>query len=104
MADDTFTVKRSATMAAPPQAVYDQIVDFHKWPAWSPWEDLDPNVNHVYSGAEQGVGAVHEWSGNRKAGQGRMTIVEAEQPRRVKLDLVFEKPFTSTSETELTVE
>lgn len=104
MADDTFTVTRSTTIAAPPQAVYDQIVDFHRWPAWSPWEDLDPDVKHVYSGAESGVGAVHEWSGNRKAGQGRMTIVEAEAPAKVGIDLVFVKPFKSTSDTVLTVE
>jgi hypothetical protein len=103
MADDTYTVRRSATMAAPPRAVYEQIVDFHNWPAWSPWEDLDPDVKHVYSGADQGVGAVHEWSGNRKAGQGRMTMTGAESPQRVTIDLVFEKPFRSTSETELTV-
>ncbi|RFU19909.1 SRPBCC family protein [Geodermatophilus marinus] len=99
MATDTYTVQRSATMAAPPERVYEQIADFHRWTAWSPWEDVDPTMRREYSGAEAGVGAVYAWSGNRKAGAGRMTVVEADEPSRVRIDLAFDKPFKARNDT-----
>jgi uncharacterized protein YndB with AHSA1/START domain len=103
MAEDTYTVERSATMAAPPERVYQQIADFHRWTAWSPWEDVDPNMRREYSGAESGVGAVYSWSGNRKAGAGRMTVVEAVEPSRVRIDLAFEKPFKARNDTSFVI-
>jgi uncharacterized protein YndB with AHSA1/START domain len=104
MADDTYTVERSVTIDAPPARIYDQIADFRKWPRWSPWEDLDPELERSYSGADAGTGAVYAWSGNRRAGQGRMQIIDAAEPTRVDIDLVFEKPFTSRSDTRFTIE
>ena len=71
------------------------IADFHEWPKWSPWEDVDPDLRRDYSGAASGRGAVYSWSGNRKAGKGRMEIVDVDDNRRVDLDLSFERPFTS---------
>ena len=43
MSSSTYTVERSATIAAEPQRIYDRLVDFHEWMQWSPWEDLDPD-------------------------------------------------------------
>lgn len=99
MADDTYTVERSVQIAAPPERIYDQIVDFHNWTNWSPWEDRDPDLKRTYSGSGAGPGAVYGWSGNRKAGQGRMEITDAAEPSSVHIDLQFEKPFKSRSET-----
>ena len=104
MADDTYTVERSATIDAPPERIYEQIVDFHHWPAWSPWEDIDSNLQRTYSGSEAGAGAVYRWSGNRKAGQGQMEITEATAPSRVQIDLVFEKPFKARNDTSFTIQ
>lgn len=104
MADDTYTVERTSTMAAPPATVYNEIANFHNWTHWSPWEDVDPNLKRTYSGADSGAGAVYAWSGNRKAGQGRMTITDASEPSRVAIDLVFEKPWKAQNETVFTIE
>ena len=104
MADDSYTVERSTTISAPPARVYEQIADFHNWPAWSPWEDIDPAMKRDYSGAASGTGAVYAWSGNRKAGQGRMTITEATAPSRVRIDLLFEKPFKAHNDTLLAIQ
>ena len=98
MAENTYTVERSAIIDAPAERIYEQIVNFHQWTNWSPWEDLDASLQRSYSGAEQGVGAVYGWSGNRKAGQGRMEIVEVAEPSRVRIDLVFEKPFKARND------
>lgn len=56
---ETYTVERSERIDAPPERVYEQIVDFHRWRAWSPWEDIDPNLRRTYSGADAGAGAVY---------------------------------------------
>ena len=99
MAEDTYTVERSATIDAPPEAVYAAIVDFRNWPNWSPWEDLDPDLQRTYSGEDAGLGSVYEWKGNRKAGAGRMEITETEEPSRIRIALDFIKPFTSSNVT-----
>jgi uncharacterized protein YndB with AHSA1/START domain len=99
VATDEFEVKREADIAAPAQKVFDLIADFHRWTEWSPWEALDPGLQRTYSGAESGVGAIYEWSGNRKAGQGRMEITAADSPSRVVIALQFLKPFKSSSTT-----
>lgn len=54
---DTYTVQRSTTIDAAPDAVYAQIIDFRQWAAWSPWDDTDPSMNKTFSGADSGVGA-----------------------------------------------
>jgi uncharacterized protein YndB with AHSA1/START domain len=102
-ASDTYTVERSAVVQADPERVYEQIVDFHRWPAWSPWEDVDPDLRRTYAGPDEGVGSVYEWTGNRKAGAGRMEITHAARPSRVVVDLRFLKPFKSTSTTTFTL-
>jgi uncharacterized protein YndB with AHSA1/START domain len=104
MAGDTYTVERSTRIEAPPERIYEQLADFHNWPNWSPWEGLDPDMKRTYSGAQAGTGAVYAWSGNRKAGQGQMRMTSADEPSTVRVDLAFEKPFKSRSETAFSVE
>jgi hypothetical protein len=104
MADDTYTVERSLTIDASPVSIYEQVASFHNWTRWSPWEGVDPDLKRTYSGADSGSGAVYLWSGNRKAGQGRMEITDTTVPSRVQIDLAFEKPFRSRSETVFTIQ
>ena len=96
---DEFEVKREATIPASRAAVYALLVDFHRWREWSPWEDLDPALGRTYSGPDAGTGAVYEWSGNRKAGAGRMEITDAVEPSKVQIALQFLKPFKSSNTT-----
>ncbi|MBI5168378.1 MAG: SRPBCC family protein [Candidatus Eisenbacteria bacterium] len=98
---DHYTITRSATLPAPPAAVYAQIADMHRFPSWSPWQKLDPAMRTQFSGAESGVGAVYEWEGNKDAGSGRMTITEAAPDQKVVMKLEFLKPFASTAMTTL---
>ena len=103
MADDTYAVTRTTTVAAPAEALYARLVDFHRWPEWSPWEGLDPALTRSYTGPESGVGAGYAWSGNRKAGRGRMSIADVTAPSRVAVDVMFEKPFPSSSSSVFTL-
>ncbi|MGA9749625.1 MAG: SRPBCC family protein [Nocardioides sp.] len=98
MAASTFSVERSATIAAHPGRVFEELVDFRNWPHWSPWEDLDPDIERTYSGPPRGTGSVYEWAGNRKAGKGRMEIIDTTEPERVQVDLRFLKPFKARND------
>ena len=77
---DTYTVERSTTVAADPQRVYDQLIDFHKWVNWSP-EDLDPTQERTYGGADSGPGAKYAWSGNGRSGAARWRSSKPTPPR-----------------------
>lgn len=94
----TFEMSRSTTVAAPPERVHALLDDFHEWRRWSPWEDLDPDLQRTYTGPERGVGARYEWSGNKKAGKGSMEIIES-TPATVAVYLRFLQPFEATNVT-----
>ena len=97
-----FRITRSATVAAPPSAVFGQVNDFHKWEAWSPWAKLDPAARNTFEGAPAGTGAMFAWAGNSKVGEGRMTIVESRPSELVRIKLEFLKPFAATNTAEFT--
>jgi len=95
-----FHVARSATIAAPPSAAFEQVNDFHNWQAWSPWEKLDPNMKRTIEGPPSGKGATYSWIGNDDVGEGKMTILESVPNEKVVIKLVFLKPFPSKCITE----
>jgi uncharacterized protein YndB with AHSA1/START domain len=101
---DTFRVERATTIMAPPQRIYALIDDFRAWSAWSPWEKMDPALQRTFSGPAGGPGAVYEWVGNKKVGQGRMEIVDAAPPSRLAIKLDFLKPFEAHNNVVFTLE
>jgi hypothetical protein len=101
MAD--FTMSRSTTVDAPTDRVHGLVDDFREWQQWSPWEGLDPHLERTYSGPSSGVGSRYHWSGNNKAGEGEMEIVES-TPTRVAVDLRFLKPFKAHNVTTFDLE
>ncbi len=76
------------------------VDDFHEWPLWSPWEDVDPGLQRTYTGPDRGVGAHYAWAGNRKAGQGSMEITES-APDGIDITVEFLKPIRATNQTRL---
>jgi len=97
---DEFKVVRSATITAPPVAVFEQVNDFHQWDNWSPWAKLDPACKNTFSGATAGKDAGFAWDGNNKVGAGRMTITESQSPELIRIHLEFLRPFKATNTTE----
>jgi uncharacterized protein YndB with AHSA1/START domain len=90
---DTFQVRRSMTIDAPPETVFAHINDLHCWTEWSPWEHKDPTMKRTYNGASSGPGAMYAWEGNKDVGMGSMEITDATPPSRVAMKLDFLKPF-----------
>ncbi len=93
----TYTVTRSETMRASPEAIFDYVANFRNWPAWSPWEELDPEMEKTYTGDDGTVGSGYSWSGNRKAGAGSMKLTDIQAPTQMTSDLEFLKPFKSSN-------
>lgn len=99
-----FRISRQLAMAAAPTAVFPHVNDLSKWRAWSPWEELDPNLQRNYEGPAAGQGASYAWAGNPQVGQGRMTITDSRPSDLVRLRLEFIKPFKATNTSEFTFE
>jgi hypothetical protein len=100
---DTFRTSRAKRIEARPEKIAPLIQDFRRWTAWSPWEKLDPALKRTYSGTPQGKGAMYEWEGNKKVGQGRMEITEA-SPTKTVIKLDFLKPMEAHSTAEFVLE
>ena len=93
----TYTIERSMRIAAEPAVIYEKVAVFRNWPEWSPWQDLDPDMQTTYVGEDGQIGSGYSWTGNRKAGAGSMTMTSVDEPNRMGSDLVFEKPFKSAN-------
>lgn len=95
-----FRIARSAIIDAPPEIVFAQVNDLHNWEEWSPWAKLDPDAQNTFEGPTEGTGARFSWSGNKKVGEGRMTITESQPYELVRLKLEFVRPFKDTNTSE----
>jgi hypothetical protein len=100
----SFRYARSTVIKAPPETIFAQIEDFHRWGAWSPYEKLDPAMARTFSNPASGVGATYAWDSKGKAGVGNMKITQALAPSRLVLDLNFVKPFTAHNKAIFTLE
>jgi uncharacterized protein YndB with AHSA1/START domain len=100
---NTFSVRRIATIKAPPERIFSLINDFHQWGAWSPYEHKDPAMKRSYGGAESGKGAVYAWEGNKNVGSGRMEILDTSAPTKIVIKLDFFAPFEGHNTAEFTM-
>jgi hypothetical protein len=100
---DTFMVRRSASIAAPPEKIFPMIDDLRAQSAWSPFEK-DPNMKRTHSGAPRGKGAVYAWDGNRQVGAGRIAITESVPSSKVVLLLEMSRPFKAHNTVEFTLD
>ena len=96
---DEFSVSRSIEIKAPPEKIYPLLVDFKQWPAWSPWEKLDPTMKRTLSGAASGPGAVYAWDGSSKVGAGRMEVNRT-SAQQIFIQLDFLRPFEAHNVTD----
>lgn len=94
----SFTITREATIEAPVATLHAILEDFHRWEGWSPWEEMDPNLQRTFTGPERGVGSRYAWKGNKKVGKGSMEITGS-TPERIDIDLEFVEPFKARNTT-----
>lgn len=97
-----FTIVRSTKIAASPSKVFPLVNNLRMWQLWSPWEKLDPQMNKVYEGSDEGAGATYAWNGNNKVGEGRITILDSKPSDQIDIRLDFIRPFKATNDVEFT--
>lgn len=97
---DDFKLTRETKIAAPREKIFPHVNDLRAWEAWSPWAKLDPNAKNSFEGPASGVGAAMAWSGNKKVGEGRMTITESQANELIGFRLDFVRPFKATNTAE----
>ncbi|WFU55043.1 SRPBCC family protein [Bradyrhizobium pachyrhizi] len=99
----TLRVTRAISVNAPAERIFPLIDDFHQWTLWSPYENRDPAMKRIYSGAGRGQGAAYAWDGNKNVGAGRMEILQSSAPSKIVIKLDFIKPFEGHNTAEFTM-
>jgi uncharacterized protein YndB with AHSA1/START domain len=98
----TFAVSRSTVIAAPPEVIFAQIQDLHRWPRWMSYDRMDPAMRRTYEGPALGVGSAYHYVSD-KVGEGRMTVAALRPNERVAIQAQFIKPFAATNQVEFTL-
>lgn len=91
---EKFVASKSIETKAAPEVVFVEVTDFSKWPAWSPWQQMDPTLKNTYAGTPGMVGHSNSWSG-KDMGEGTQTIIKIAQPDlnsyHVSVELIFKQ-------------
>lgn len=101
---DTFEIRRTARIQAPPEKIYPYLNDFQQAMAWSPYEKKDPAMKRSFSGAVSGKGSIYEFEGNQEVGSGRLEILDSTPNSKVTLRLDMYKPFKGSNTIEYILE
>jgi hypothetical protein len=85
-----YRVERRVVIDAKAKDIFPLLNSLKKWPTWTAWtKERDPSLTVNFEGAEEGVGAVYLWAGD-KTGAGRMTVARSDPARGVWYDLDYE--------------
>ena len=98
-----YRVERSRSIAASPDALFDQVNNHQNFAVWNPWQKMDPESVTTYSGPDSGVGAVASWAGE-KVGEGSATITESKPGELVRQRMDWKKPMEGVSTVDFTFE
>lgn len=97
-----FRVSRSATLDAPPAALFAQVNDHQNFNKWNPFLKLDPDVKNTYTGPGSGVGAACSWEGNKNIGAGSATITESKPNELIRMRMDWKRPMEGVATVDFT--
>ncbi len=84
------TVTREIVIDAPPHAVFPHLNSMQRTVEWSPWAQLDPEMQTSFAGPEAGPGNRMTWSSHDShVGNGSQEIIVSEPDQRVESALEF---------------
>ncbi len=93
-----YHVERSMVVNGSSDLVWNEVSHFRNWERWSPWQEMEPDVKHIYEGEDGAVGSVMKWEGDKnKTGTGQMTFSAMDPNKKINYDLMFIVPFESKS-------
>ena len=84
------TVKRTITIKAPNENIYEYISHLKLFNKFSPWVKYDPKTQYIFTGVDGKVGSKMAWSSERKeVGKGTQTITALIPGKEVHIELDF---------------
>ena len=92
-----FSFSRSRVINAPASVLFNKVNDFKNWPEFSPWIELEPNLNINYGSKTLGTGASCSWEG-KILGEGSMKTLAANENQFISQYISILKPYESESE------
>ena len=72
---NSFEISRPRTIQAPAAVIYNNVIDFKNWEAWSSWVESDPDIKISFPEQTKGVNGSYAWED--KDGVGTMTTTGA---------------------------
>ena len=72
---NSFEVSRTRNIKAPSAVIYNNVIDFKNWEAWSSWAEADPDLVITLPENTKGIDAHYSWED--KDGIGTMKTIEA---------------------------
>lgn len=100
----SYTIEREVIINKPKQTCFDYVKVLRNQKNFSTWESMDPNMKQSYSGNDGEVGSSYAWDGNpENVGKGKETIKSIKDGERIDVELAFEVPYPSISDTYFTL-
>lgn len=96
--DTEYNLKRTIVVDDSKEHVKNYMKSFENFKEWSPWAEMDDDMDVKITGDAGSVGSKYEWEGNEDVGKGVMTITDVSEDT-VKIHLMFKEPFESESPT-----
>lgn len=87
MGPKEFKTSRTAVIKAPVSMVYNNVIDFNNWEAWSPWASKDTTMVTTVKGAP-GVGSSMSWT-SAVSGSGNQNLTAAVPNESINTELTF---------------
>ncbi|MEX0967895.1 MAG: SRPBCC family protein [Bacteroidia bacterium] len=92
-------VERTAEINAPPEVVFQQVNNLRNWEEWSPWHQIDSNMQLEYTGSGEGTGSSYIWtSEHQDVGNGSLIITKSEPYERIETEMNFMDQGTAYSD------
>lgn len=84
---NSFEVTRTRTIKAPTAIIFDNVIDFKNWKAWSSWVEADPEILITLAKQTKGIGGSYSWED--KDGIGTMKTIEMVPNKSVQQSMQF---------------
>ena len=92
----SFHIERSIEIDAPPETVYNTVVNYESWTKWSPWLCAEPDAVVTVSENPNSIGSIYSWEGEI-VGAGEIEHIKLQPGQRIDDEIRFSKPFKSKS-------
>jgi uncharacterized protein YndB with AHSA1/START domain len=85
---NNYEVVRSRTIKAPAAVIYNNVIEFKNWEAWSSWVEKNPDTKITYPEQTKGIGGHYSWEDDD--GVGNMKTIAATPPTFIEQAIQFD--------------